>query len=405
MSGYKTPPQGDFRSFAKLASEQSVHMGKLGNWTSVQCSSTGGFEGLLLPMKALVPDIANLFTPKMAQCQRGMTDVAHKVGETADEYAKAEDSATDSIRNIYPGELPHFPDFGTLGLPDIGDFTDEPVSLREPQSGAADTAQDIKHQLQTLRNGFSSGPLATAEKVFKFCTGQSLVGLLIEPIAGEYGQLKYLEDAYDTLSQGLYTVAATVRKSSWKLGDEWTGDAAASFDSYMFRWNMGIGGLGDAAKVVSQTYRDLYAGVVVLVHKALAKINTLVNNELEQLVEQGAELAEGDAAIETVGLGPEDPIADIGAGVYSAYKLYKIYKIVANIITAINAIIAIYHAISKLISDVPKAIHAVQAAFDAGLPSIGSLVDDAEQRGFSFEENSHWDPNAGAVRIALLPSA
>lgn len=102
----------------------------------------------------------------------------------------------------------------------------------EPQSAEHDTAADIQHQLETIRGKFlMGGVLATAEKVFRFFTGQDLVGLLLDPLVGQYGRLRYLHDAYAELASGTYTVAAPVRKGSWALADRWTGQAATNFDS------------------------------------------------------------------------------------------------------------------------------------------------------------------------------
>jgi hypothetical protein len=38
------------------------------------------------------------------------------------------------------------------------------------------------------------------------------------------------------------------------------------------------------------------------------------------------------------------------------------------------------------------------------MPTLGSLVNDVEQRGFDFEKGA-WDPTLGAVRVGMLPSA
>lgn len=135
------------------------------------------------------------------------------------------------------------------------------------------------------------------------------------------------------------------------------------------------------------------------------QLRFLIANELEQLAEQGAELAAGDAAIEAAGLGPEDPIADVGAGIFTAYKIYKIYRVISAIITAISAIEATFRLISKAVTDISDAVDAAVKLFDSPMPSIGSLINDVEKRGFGFERDSGWSPSLGAARIALLPHA
>lgn len=113
----------------------------------------------------------------------------------------------------------------------------------------------------------------------------------------------------------------------------------------------------------------------------------------------------GDAAIEAVGLGPEDPLADIGAGIWSAWKLYKIYKIVRMIISTIMMIEEIFKEISKAVDEIGKGIAAVRELMNSPAPSIDDIMNTVEQRGTKFEEDKFWNPKLGATRIGLLPTA
>lgn len=406
-SGFTTPPQKDFQSCSRLMTDQASHLVSLARWSGDQCGNADGLEGLLSPLTGPIHQVSQLFTEKLGQCQRGMQDVSGKITLTAQDYARADQAAISAINGIYPSALPHFPDIGTLHLPNVGNFTDQAVSLTEPSSAQYDTARNIEHELDLLRKKLLfGGPLAVAQKVFQFFTGQNLVELLLDPLVGDYGRLLYLHDAYDELGSGLYTVAATIRKGSWALGDQWTGDAATNFDSYMFRWSMGIGGLGDAAKVVAKDYHDGYVAVSALVFSALYAINKLMDTALAQLAKEGGKIVAVDATIEVLGLGPEDPVADVIAGVFTvASTAYTIYRIISVIITAINAIEKIFHDISESVKAIHSAVTAVTNFFDGPLPSIGSLINDVEQRGFSFEQDKGWSPSLGAARVALLPSA
>jgi hypothetical protein len=192
-----------------------------------------------------------------------------------------------------------------------------------------------------------------------------------------------------------------MRKGSVRLGGEWTGDAAVAFDSLMFRWSMGAGGIGDAAKVVAGVFKDGYYTVCGLVQAALQAITRLINNELKHLVET----AEGDAAIVAVGGGPEDPVADIVAGLWTAYKIYHIVK---AIIAAVLVIQKIYDSIKTAAGKIESDVNAVIKAFSAPLDisgEINSLLDQERQKGFEFEKTGGWNPKLGAARIAVLPSA
>ncbi|WP_152626535.1 hypothetical protein [Streptacidiphilus carbonis] len=405
MAGFKTPPQSDFHTYSGLMTTQGGHLSTLNQWCGNQCSETTGLDGLLMLLRPVVPEFSGFFSEKISQCVRGMALVSSKVNQTSAEYFSTDQDVAAQLAKLYPAPITGFPDVGAIpGTSLVGNFTDQDVTLTEPASGAEDTAKNIEHQLMIIRQGFGAGPLATAEKVFKYFTGQSLVGLLLEPLAGKYGQLLYLHDAYGQLGDGLYTVAGTIRKGSWGLAQEWTGSAATAFDSYLFSWSMGIGGLGDAAKVVAKIYKDGYDAVVLLVQAALREMDSLLNNVLPKLAEDGGEMVEGDAAIEAIGGGPEDPVADVVAGVFTAYKMYKIYKDIALAITIINAVETIFTSIQKAIKGIENGVQAVAKMINSPMPTIGSLVNDVENRGFDFEKGA-WDPTLGAVRVGMLPSA
>lgn len=400
--GFVAPPKRDFDAYASLMTAQAGHFGDLGNWSGKQCSDADGLDApLVLPIALLAPKIGSFFTSKLIQCQAGMSGVAGKAARTGVLYSTAESSNVASIAKIYGNPLPGFPDIGMIpGLKNLGDFTDADVTLDEPDPAGDDTATNIKHQLLVLQatGGVTGRLLSYGDKIFRFCTGQSLVELLIKPIAGDYGRIKYLSDAYGQLSSGTYTVTGTIRKGSVRLGGEWQGDAATAFDSLMFCWSMGSGGVGDAASVAAKVYKDAYYAVCGLVQAALAAISQLINSEVKQLVETVA----GDAAIEAVGGGPEDPIADIVAGFWT---MYKIFKIVSAIITAINAIQAIFRDIVKAVEKFENDIHEVVGFFQQPPSQIAqSLIDQYEQKGFEFENGSGWNPELGAARIGLLPS-
>jgi uncharacterized protein YukE len=429
----KVPPKGDFDGYAGLMDKQSGHFKELDNWVSAHCHDASDLDGLLvLPIKELAPQIASAFSAKLSQCATGMSGVAGKARETGTDYTTHEQITAQSFAGIYGTPLPAFPDIGVVpGLQHLGDFTDEDPGLKASSLDPAGdvTAKNIETQLALL--GFGADPgsnavqkaaglktftpnvkgmqkvgnlsgkiLGMADGLFKHFTGHSLVELLFDPITGNYGRLKYLQEAYDQLGDGIYTVTGTCRKGSVRLGGEWTGDAATAFDSLLFRWTMGSGGIGDAAKVVSNVFRDGYYTVCALVQAALQAITRLINNELKHLVET----AEGDAAITTVGGGPEDPVTDVIAGIWTAWKIYKIIK---GIVSAIKAIHSIYEnikkAVSKIVSDVQAVIKSFSEPFDIQ-GQINSLLDQERQKGFAFEKTGGWDPKLGAARIAMLPS-
>jgi hypothetical protein len=74
------------------------------------------------------------------------------------------------------------------------------------------------------------------------------------------------------------------------------------------------GGVGDAAKLAAKASMDGYHVVIGLVWAVPSEIGQLMEDGIKKLAEQLAEMIAGDAAIEAVGLGPEDPVAGVVAG-------------------------------------------------------------------------------------------
>jgi uncharacterized protein YukE len=438
MGGFSAPPKADFDSYAALMIKQSGHFKDCAQWAGRKCTEAGDLNGLLVfPLALLIPKIGQAFAAKLGQCQAGMAGVADRARGTGAAYEQAEHTNTANLTSIgnklFGSPIQGFPDLGTIpGLRHLGTFDDEDISFKEPDAAGDDTAKDISLQLKLLSGYTDSGSrgiqdgahlrptgllgkvnpdagignwsgklLAMGDSIFRHFTGQSLVALLFDPIVGNYGRLKYLEEAYDQLSDAIYTVAGTVRKGSVRLGGEWQGDTARAFDSLMFRWSMGSGGLGDAAKIVSHMCRDGYYAICALVQTALQAITRLINEEVKQLIETAA----GDAAIEAVGGGPEDPVADVVAAAWTAYR---IYKIISAIIKAVQEIMKIYDDIKDAVGKIHHDVQVVIDAFDSPLDipgTIHSLIDDVEQRGFEFEKNGGWNPELGVARVAMLPAA
>jgi uncharacterized protein YukE len=247
---------------------------------------------------------------------------------------------------------------------------------------------------------FSGKVLGMADDLFRHFTGHSLVELLIHPISGNYGRLQYLQEAYGQLSNGIYTVTGTARKASLRMSGEWTGHAAVAFDSLMFRWTMGSGGIGDAARVVSDMFRDGFYAIASLVEAALQAITRLINKEAYELVRT----VEGDGLIEAVGGGPEDPVVDVVAGLWTMWKVHKIIEMMVSGIKQIHAIFKrIKEAVSRVEADFTAAINALAHGIDTDA-QVATLVDRERQWGCEFETAGGWDPRQGLSRMAMLPS-
>lgn len=406
MGGFRAPSAADFSSYAALMGLQGGYLGQLDQWCSSQCANAQGLDqGLLQPLQPLVPEASQFLAEKLAQASRGMHLVVEKIHRTSDDYHETDRNAAGDLRSLYPAAYTGFPDIGALpGAGHIGDFRDDPIDLNEPDDGASDDTTKAVHEM--LMGPFHTSGLRAADHVFQWLTGQSLVDLLMKPLFGEFGRLKYLSEVYDQLGEGAYSVAGTIRKGSWKLGSEWQGDTARGFDQYLFLWSMGIGGVGDAAKVAAKVFHDGYDVICGLVAAALRAIGWLLDTSIKQLSDWAEKTLGGDAAIEAVGLGPEDLVADVVAGVYTeVMTMYEAYKIISTIINGIGIVQGIFKEIDAAIKKIESDIHKVEALLQKGIPSIGSLIDDVEQRGFEFEKNGSWSPELGAARVGMMPDA
>ncbi len=400
-TGFQVPSTADFQAYSKLVTQQGQYLGQMETWSGKECSTVDGLDGLLDPLRGFVTEIGSYFDQKFDHCKGGMSAVSQKVLQSRTAYADADKQAEAGLKNAYPAPIPGLQ--VVPFLPNLGSFDDKPIQLTEPDSAGDDTSKNIKLQLRLASGKLIGGELKGAETLFRFFTGQDLIALLFKPIFGEWGRLKYLEQSYEQLSAACYTVAATLRRGSWKIGSEWQGDAGTAFDSYLFRWTMGIGGLGDAAKVAGKLYKDGYDAVCVLVFAAIKAINDLLENGVKQLAEEAATILGGDAAIEVAGGGPEDPVADAGAIVLDIWEAYKIYKTIRTIISVITTIETIFSDISKAITKIESDVKKVEAFFTSPLPTVSQLETDEEQKIAGFESNPGWNPELGALRIGLLP--
>lgn len=209
------PPEKDFGDFSKLMSLQQGSFGELSRWASGQCNEVSDLTGLLAVVPPLVNKVSGAFAGELTKCANGMGDVGGKASQAGKTYYDTERKNHQRAQSIWPDAVPGFPDIGEVqGLQHLGDFNNEDVKLDAPDPAGDDTAKQIKHQLLLLNhNGSQSGKiLHDADSIYHYVTGQSLVQQLLTPIFGNYGRLKFLQEAYKSLADGIYTVTGTVRK-------------------------------------------------------------------------------------------------------------------------------------------------------------------------------------------------
>ena len=392
------PPLADFTSYSNLLQSQRDHLGKLGNYAGMECDNTTGLDNLLAPLRGPVDSLSTLLNNKLFDCQGGMGDVSGKVLTARQDYADADKNAEADIKGAYPAVVPGFIEIPSS--PSLGNFDDVDIDLKPPTE-----PEDPVH-INLIAVGNS---LAAAEHVWKWFTGESLLEKLVTPITGSYTRLSYLQEAYGNLAGSTYTVAGNLRRGTWKLASEWNGEAATAFEYHMFRWHMGIGGLGDLATIASNLFRDFYKTISLAVNAILRAISELIEKQIKPLCRMFGEMVAGDAVIEGVELGPEDPLADIAALTYSGYKLYKMYKRVRMIITAISVIETSINkardVVEKLKSGISDLHTLIGNAMKDPSGTAKDMMNDAQNRGLEFEKNGSWNTKIGATRIGMLPTS
>ena len=446
----KVPPSEDFSGFCGLVAKQGEHFGPMVAWTGKQCSDVDGLDGLLTVLQPTVKGAAEEIGDLLKQCQTGMGTIKTKVSTVDKELRTEDEKNAAALKQAFPDMVAGVPDISTLSTPagEQLNFNDEAVELKEPSEtsstksglltsvaagfipGAKDTSKPSV--LSQLKDNFKEDGLGNkwsgvkgtgitkttdilkkqvtgegntiwiADKVFKSITGHSFIDLIFKPLLGDWDRLIYLHDAYDTLGDACYTVAGTLRKGSWKLGSEWQGDTATAFDSYMFRWTNGIGGVGDRAKVIADEYKKGHTIILSIVQLVVSYASQALDNEIKQLALDAAETAEVDTAVEVIGGGPEDPLADIVAGVFTAAQAVKIYKDVRMVVNVIEQIDNYYNLIKETVAEVKSVIEKIQHPDFSGNQSVGSMVQDVEQHGFDFEKQGGWSPENGTSRTGYL---
>jgi hypothetical protein len=444
----KVPPSDDFTGFSGLVSKQGEHFGPMVAWTGQQCSDVDGLDGLLTVIKPTVKGEAEEIGDLLKQCQKGMGTIKDKVTTVDQELRTEDEKNAAALKTAFPDAVSGVPDISTQGTPagEQLNFNDEDINLKEPASekspsgsiltgliagqipGAKDkdeesmfkkilSGEGVKGKLSNtkevsidktktaLRNQVTGdgNEVWIADKAFKMVTGHSFIDLLLKPLLGDWDRLMYLHDAYDTLGDACYTVAGNLRKGSWKIGTEWQGDTATAFDSYMFRWTNGIGGVGDRAKVVAGYYKDGYEAVLTLVQIVVSYASKVIDNEVKELAKEAAKVLAVDTVTEIAGGGPEDPFADAIAAAYTATKAVKIYKLVRAVVNCMEQIQNYYNDIRQAVELVQSMIEKLkQNSGGWGDRSAGGLIQDVEQHGFDFEKQSGWSAKDGVSRTGYL---
>lgn len=183
--------------------------------------------------------------------RRHSRSVARGPGETG---PLIEVDPTDSGKKIVVDEYPGAVSFGAP----------TPVDVKEPPYREADVRDLIRDRI---------GWLADADAEVAKYTGWSPIKQALEPLIGNWEELRRIGEIYGKSGTALGTIGADVQRGSDRLNPLWNGKSAVAFEQYArntsnyMEWEAALGrmlkeGLGKAATQFEQSVRQVVDSMV-----------------------------------------------------------------------------------------------------------------------------------------------
>jgi uncharacterized protein YukE len=416
MVTLNVPPETEFNGLAGLLETQSEHFDDLRTYANGVIDNTGGMEepGSVL---SLICDGVRLLHAaaimKVNVCYFGMSESEDKVRQARREYASTdEDSATDLAATIFtqyegrpetrwqvPQRFPEITD-DVPNLP-LHTYHDQATpTLTEPAAADAGLGVNVDEV---------KGKVGQVEQMWKTITGESLLERLIKPITGNLGRLNYLSQGYQTVSYATYDIAGNLRSGTLVMAPKWDGPAGKAFEFYMFKWHMGIGGLGDVFQIVSTGFADLFHAAWGAIKEILDLINRLIDQFLKRLFDKYGGRNPLDPRVCT----PENPDGTVDATELRETLLIisRAMKLIRQIEAKINELREAFENFkAKLAGWRDQLTQATDTARQIAADPVGwtmKTLDEktAYHRKVVIERNQGpgWNPELGAWRVGLLP--
>lgn len=272
---------------ADLLTRQVDHFNVLAKYAVDSCGDTTGLTtGIMMTVAPAIQNVARRCQDQMYVCRRHIGDLAANLREAKRLYQRTDQRSANELNTLFD-QMPSGLDFTRRShgfayvLP--GNFDDKnwaPPDPPPPSSGSLkgqvmSLATHITGDFEAIWNFFRLESVAKGSMLDDF-----LSAILIRPIVGDYEQLNALATGYDTLGNSTYSVAEDLRYGLLKIGPDWNGKGADSFEYTMFEWHEGVGGLGDLLEVVSMALKWVYDKVSDLCEQALYKIQEVTDEHL-----------------------------------------------------------------------------------------------------------------------------
>lgn len=382
MTGLDLNPD-ELRSFSDQVRRASNRAFALQGYAGRTCRTTTGLDGLLSVLRSPVELVADANQSVLLKTNDGLWQTHLDIRSAAYDAESSDAEAAAQISALFPEAPDFFPDrIGPVGsMYGYDDHWDShPV---EPEDASTElTAEGID----------PGGVLGAIDWVWEQVTGESLIAAIIDPIVGDPGRLAWLSEAYSELGDATYAVAWNLRSGTFNVGPHWNGDSGRAFELHMFRWHMGLGGLGDAQHLVSGILSEAYDLVFEGVNMVLEKINSLINRLAEFAARKAAPV-----------IGWFTTAWDVFTG-----DLWdKITEFIDDVQRIKDQIQDLKDACEDFKADIEDAKATVEALLDGARDPLGALRDlagDAQSQIFNVEGRDDWEPSlTSAGRAALLP--
>jgi uncharacterized protein YukE len=375
---------GQLSDFAEQVYSNSNSAYRLELYAGGTCATTEGLDGVLDVLRNPIELASEANVAVLEKVKLGLRQTANDVWAVAAESQRTDADNAAAIESTFPAPPIPFPDYNGPSLTPHGYENHWEVdTLEEPST-------DI--QEYTEEGIDAGGFLGAVDWVWEQFTGKGLLEQIVRPIVGQPGRLAWLADAYEELGGAAYRVAWNLRSGTFNVAPHWNGPSGAAFELHMFRWHMGLGGLGDAYHLIATALRTLYEYVSDAVTWVLDKIDRLIQKIGEMIAKKAG--------------GPFGWVVSIVEAVTG--DLWEdLQELVDDVRRIKDRIDEMRERIEEAKSDVETAKGTIelllQTARDPGA-TLQEWVEDAYQENINFEGRENWEPNAASTaRAALLP--
>jgi hypothetical protein len=388
----------DLRAFAGKLGDASGHATVLSAYAGTYCTETAGMDGVMALIRPIVTDLAEANGTVLNRISARLDTTAVELGAAADDYDAGDTTAADGFATTFPDPPDYFRTFPALEPP----LLDLPAYEPNPAAPTYTATRYVPEDIDV------DDWIGQIEQAWQEAYGESLIGALVEPLIGDPGRLAYLAEAYTQLGTGTYQVAWNLRYGSYNLGQVWEGDAYDAFGAHMFKWHMGLGGLGDVHALFAKLFTTLRDTIVDGVEAARELINQLIDRIFRAWLRKYLN--------EEIGY-RTNPFGSLTGDPCNPRVIVFVVWTNDDMSEFLDAVNAVKERIEQLQRDVERLIDSVRAVLDSvemllsflGHPfrnatdAVRQAAENAQRGVFEFESAEWYDPAVGAGRVLLLP--